>query len=123
MTFLNAPPDSNEPRGSGRIGKLGPFVSIGLPDALASILAGARPILALDPAKIDSAGLHRLDNAMVACLLFGSKMDATDVIEHLAQAGYRGAVTVVAPALPDPRMVERELAQAARSIMVTVVVF
>lgn len=122
MTFLNATPDGSAPRPTGTAGPLGPFVCIGLPQALAARLAGPRPILSIDPKAIPSAGLNRLEDAVVGCLLLGSKVDALDIIEDLFNAGYCGAVTVVAPPMPDPRMVERELKSAARTMTITLVV-
>jgi hypothetical protein len=98
---------------------MGAFVGIGLPQSLAVQLAGQRPVLALDPAMIETAGLGRLDDAMVGCFLFGNQLDASDVIERLVRSGYRGSVTVVAPPLPDPRMVQRELESCGPSLTIT----
>lgn len=119
---MNATPDHSPLRGHGSAGRLGPLIGIGLPPGLAARLAGPRPVLSLDPEQIATAGLDRLTDAVVACLLLGSQMDATDVIAQLQAAGYRGQVTVVAPPMPDPRMVERELVHLASAIQVQLVV-
>lgn len=122
MTILNATPDGNPPRPGGTTGSQGPFVGIGLPAALAVTLAGSRPILSLEAEAIPTAGLHQLEDVVVGCLLLGSKVDALDIIADLFEAGYRGSVTVVAPPMPNPRMVERELKSAAKMMTVTLVV-
>lgn len=101
---------------------MGPFIGIGLPQALAADLAGGRRVLSLAPEDIAAADLHRIPDVMVACLLLGSVMDALDVIAVLSATGYSGALTVVAPPLPNPRMVERELARAAKPMNVTLVI-
>jgi alkanesulfonate monooxygenase SsuD/methylene tetrahydromethanopterin reductase-like flavin-dependent oxidoreductase (luciferase family) len=119
---MNATPDHFPMRGHGSVGRLGPLIGIGLPPGLAARLAGPRPVLSLDPEQIAQSGLDRLTDAVVACLLLGSQMDAIDVIAQLRVAGYRGQVTVVAPPMPNPRMVERELVQLAPSMQVQLVV-
>lgn len=47
--------------------------------------------------------------------------DAAEVIEQLASCGYRGAVWVLAPKLPNRRMVERELKSMVQGIVVEVI--
>ena len=120
MASPNATPDGNAPRPTGAT--RGPFVGIGLPQALAMILAGTRPLMALEPEAIPTAGLDKLTDPMVGCLLLGQRMDAVDIIADLFEAGYRGAVTVVAPPLPNPKMVERELSRAAKPMTVKLLV-
>ena len=105
----------------GASGATGHFVGIGLPEALAADLAGTRQILAIRPEDIATASLHQMPDSIVACLLLGGKTDAMDIIGNLSSAGYTGAVMVVAPPLPNPRMVERELNRAAKPMMVTLV--
>lgn len=41
--------------------------------------------------------------------LFAAGFDATAAVEELEALGYRGRITVLAPDLPKPRLVEREL--------------
>lgn len=48
--------------------------------------------------------------------LLGPGFDAIDLIERLAGLGWRGALHVLAPELPDPRLVETELQACARDI-------
>ena len=45
----------------------------------------------------------------VICMLFGAGLDAYAVIERLESFGYGGAITVLAPHLPRPKLVEAEL--------------
>lgn len=120
MALVNATPDGNAPRPNGPTP--GPFVGIGLPQALAVALAGKRRVITLDPEAIATAGLDQIEDPMVGCLLLGSKVDALDIIADLVKAGYRGPVTVVAPPLPNPKMVERELSRAAKPMTVKLVV-
>lgn len=106
----DAGPLPNDPHGH--------FVSIGLPDDLTARLAGPRAIRSITPDAIADAGLHRLDNAEIGCLLMGPTLDALDIIAALLAAGFRGSVTVIAPPLPNPRMVEQELKSAATPLPV-----
>ena len=60
-------------------------------------------------------GFDELDAAMlvgpglVIMPLFAGDTDATAMIERLVALGYQGKVAVLAPTLPNPRLVEREL--------------
>lgn len=100
----------------------GPFIGIGLPQGLAALLAGQRPLLMLPPEAIPTAGLHETEDAVVGCMLLGNTVDALDIIADLGKAGFRGSVTVISPPLPNPRMVELELSRAARPMTVRLVV-
>lgn len=122
MAFPNATPDGTAPRPNGPGAAPGPFVGIGMPPALAVSLAGKRRVIELEPEAIPTAGLDKIDDPMVGCLLLGTKADALDIIADLFEAGYRGPVTVVAPPLPNPKMVERELSRAAKPMAVKLVV-
>ena len=101
---------------------MGAFVAIGLPEKLARYLAGQRGMSTLDPDQIATAWFDQMDIAEIGCLLLGSKGDALDIIAALHLAGYRGLVTVIAPPMPDPHMVERELKSAAKAMTVRLVV-
>jgi hypothetical protein len=115
--------DAFQNKSSGGVeGTSGLFVAISLPNVLASHLAGHRTILSIDAKDIPDTGLERLENAEVGCLLFGSGVDALDIIAQLGKVGFRGLVTVMAPAMPNPRMVERELRSAGRAMTVRLVV-
>lgn len=70
-------------------------------------LAGTIIALSLD--RLDVAELNRLNPAVVVCALFSADHDAPLVIEHLALLGYAGQIVVIAQALPNPGLVEREL--------------
>jgi len=58
---------------------------------------------------LDHAMLDRLSPTRVILPLLGRCHDAVQVIERLQTLGYKGELTVVAPTLPDPSLVEREL--------------
>ena len=61
-------------------------------------------------AGVDADLLRRLQPSLVIMLLFTADHDATTAIERLVALGYCGHVTILAPKLPNPRLVERELA-------------
>ena len=120
MTIPHATSDPDRP---GLRRSSGPLIGIGLPQALALHLADKkRPVVALLPQDIALAGLDQIENALIGCLLLGGEVDALDILADLAAAGYRGAVVVIAPPLPDLAMVERELKRAARGMTVSLVV-
>ena len=56
----------------------------------------------------------------VACPLLGTDFDAATLAQRLARIGFAGRLIVVAPALPDSRMVAREIAAAAPGIEVDI---
>ena len=47
--------------------------------------------------------------------------DAAEVVEHLGTCGYQGSVWVLAPKLPNRRMVERELRSMVQGIQVEII--
>jgi hypothetical protein len=53
--------------------------------------------------------------------LMARGFDAADVVEQLVECGYQGSLWVLAPKLPNRRMVERELRSMAAGIMVEVI--
>ena len=53
--------------------------------------------------------------------LMARGFDAADVVEQLAACGFQGAVWVLAPKLPNRRMVERELKSLATGIQIEVI--
>ena len=53
--------------------------------------------------------------------LMARGFDAADVVEQLAICGYQGSVWVLAPKLPNRRMVERELKSMASGMQVEVI--
>ena len=61
-------------------------------------------------ARVDADLLQRLQPTLVIMPLFTAAHDATAAIERLVELGYSGRVTILAPKLPNPRLVERELA-------------
>lgn len=72
-------------------------------------------------ARLDGALLARLAPARVICDLFAGDGDAMMVAEVLAALGWRGRLTVLAPGLPNRRMVQQELQSIAPWIRVEVV--
>jgi hypothetical protein len=70
--------------------EMGEVLSTSLSDLSADVLASARP-------------------DRVICTLFGAGLDAYAVIERLECLGYAGQITVLAPPLPRPKLVEAEL--------------
>lgn len=110
----------NDPSGTDK-GPQGLFVGIGLPDQLARLFAGQRVVVALEPEQIALADLRQLADAEIGCLLLGGRADALDIIADLRASGFRGLVTVIAPPLPDPQMVERELKADAKAMTVRLV--
>jgi hypothetical protein len=53
--------------------------------------------------------------------LMTRSFDASEVIEQLAVCGYKGAVWVLSPKLPNRRMVERELRSMVQGIQVEII--
>jgi hypothetical protein len=70
--------------------EVGEVITTSLEELTGDILASARP-------------------DRVICTLFGAGLDAYAVIERLESLGYRGQITVLAPQLPRPSLVEAEL--------------
>lgn len=71
--------------------------------------------------RIDVVLLARLAPVQVICGLFDASADAMAVAERLAECGWSGRLTVLAPGLPDRRMVQRELQAVATGITVEVI--
>jgi len=81
-------------------------------DMLPSLTALLPPGAVLTEAESDDLTatlLATLRPDRVLLPLMGRGHDAMQVIERLEALGYTGAITVLAPTLPHPRMVEREL--------------
>lgn len=60
-------------------------------------------------AALDGNMLALTSPDLVIMPLFTADQDATAMIERLMALGYQGKVAVLAPTLPKPRLVEREL--------------
>lgn len=56
----------------------------------------------------------------VACPLLAAEFDAAQLAQRLEQIGFVGRLLVMAPALPDRRMVAREIASAAPGLRVEI---
>lgn len=74
------------------------------------------------PAAIDAALLKSLRPERVICPLFTADFDALVVAAQLRKLDFQGTLYVVAPDLPNPRMVERELRNQSGGLNVKVVV-
>ena len=49
------------------------------------------------------------------------QFDAVDVAQALSKLGYRGALQVLSPALPNPNLVVREMESAAQGVLVELI--
>ena len=58
---------------------------------------------------LSAALLAQYQPSLIIVPLFAAGFDATAAIEELEALGYGGKITVLAPELPKPRLVEREL--------------
>lgn len=74
------------------------------------------------PEKIDAVLLATMAPDKVICPLFAENYDALVVAQLLTRLGFGGTLVVVAPDLPNPRMVEREIRNQAGGLKVAVVV-
>ncbi|MCU0907893.1 MAG: hypothetical protein MUF73_10690 [Rhodobacteraceae bacterium] len=54
--------------------------------------------------------------------MVGDTFDCLDVAVHLHESGFRGRLHVMAPALPDPAILRREVASLCPGIRVDVVI-
>ena len=96
-----------------------------MPPARAIILgfpANPPDTIAVDgPARIDSVLLATMAPDRVICPLFAADYDALVVAQLLTKLGFGGTLIVVAPDLPNPRMVEREIRNQAGGLKVAIV--
>lgn len=63
-------------------------------------------------AELSAALIAELQPERIVLPLFAGPCDAMTVIEELEALGYRGKIVVIAPRLPKPALVERELRAA-----------
>ncbi len=99
----------------------------GEPDGQVAIVLGfealAPDAVAVDRVEaIDSALLARLKPDKVICPMIAEDYDALIVANLLRKLNFGGTLVVVAPELPNPRMVEREIRNQAGGLRVSVVV-
>ncbi|MEM1079506.1 MAG: hypothetical protein AAGI09_13375 [Pseudomonadota bacterium] len=59
---------------------------------------------------------------LIVTPLFSERFDAVDVAETLAFAGYYGELWAIGPALPNPKLIERELRDVAQNILCRLIV-
>lgn len=88
-----------------------------LPDATAG------PVMAqhLGLAQLDARTLAQIAPMQVICPLFWAEGDAVQVAERLVALGWTGVLTVLAPDVPNRRMVQHEVQAVAGGIRVEVV--
>lgn len=79
--------------------------------AMAARLCPQGPLRKIHPAALIDL---RPREVPIACALFGQTCDAQELIALLNRTGYRGQLTVVRPALPDPELIRVELAEQAQ---------
>jgi len=85
-----------------------------LPDGVEGVsLAG--------PEALDAVLLATLEARQVICPLVAEAFDALAVAARLVQLGFAGPLVVLAPPLPNPRMVEREIRNQSGGMQVRVV--
>ena len=65
--------------------------------------------------------LEALDPTAVVMPLFSADQDALSMVETLEEMGFRGRILVIAPALPRPQLVERELRAAGPGLRLMLV--
>ena len=65
--------------------------------------------------------LAKVQPTLVILPLFTAGHDALTVVEVLEKLGYQGRITVLAPSLPQPRLVERELRRAGPGARLTLI--
>ena len=70
---------------------------------------GVEGVALAGPEALDAVLLATLEARQVVCPLVAEGFDALAVALRLAQLGFRGPLMVLAPVLPNPRMVEREI--------------
>jgi len=92
-------------------------LAIDLPDL--SPLSG---VVAVRLTEVDADLLARLAPSRVICPLMSPAGDALQIIAHLVCLGFGGPITVLAPQLPRPRMVERELRLLAAGAHVELII-
>ena len=71
--------------------------------------AGADWVTIAGFADLNAGFLAEIAPELVVLPLFSPHQDATTMVEALMALGYAGAISVMAPRLPDRAMVEREL--------------
>ena len=70
---------------------------------------------------LTAALLTQIDATVIVMPLFSADHDALSMIEALQALGFTGRILVIAPALPRPALVERELRAAGPGTRLTLV--
>lgn len=72
-------------------------------------------------ADLDDDLLASVMPTVVVIRLFAGSYDATAAVERLAELGYDGRIFVIAPSLPRPHLVEKELREAGPGQRLTLI--
>lgn len=75
----------------------------------AALIVPMPDLLHVSLAQLDAAFLEAHQPSLIIFPLFTATFDATAAIEQLQALGYAGRLAVLAPDLPNPRLVEAEL--------------
>lgn len=118
------PPRGAVARRSRRTGTVDAIAASAPPRAIVLGLTAQPPdSIALDgPEGITADLLAAIAPEKVICPLFSDDYDALVVAQILTKLGFGGTLVVVAPDLPNPRMVEREIRNQSGGLKVSVVV-
>lgn len=79
-------------------------------------VAGTDVVAVAGPEALDAVLLATLGAECVVCPLFDAEFDAMTVAARLGALGFTGRLQVIAPELPNPRMVEREIRSQASGL-------
>jgi len=82
---------------------------------------GVEGVALAGPEAVDAVLLATLEARQVICPLVAERFDALAVAARLVQVGFAGPLLVLAPPLPNPRMVEREIRNQSGGLEVRVV--
>ena len=93
-----------------RAGLAGPATGSGMAIVMGSPMPeGVEGVTVAGPDDVDAVLLATVGAARVICPLVAEDFDAVAVAVRLAKLGFGGTLYVLAPDLPNPRMVEREI--------------
>lgn len=115
-----SPPPGSAPQAEGRNDVVLAVGAVAAATPLPAELAAAVRVHAVWSA-VSAALLARVLPDAVIAPLCGEDFDVIDLAERLSAWGYGGCLLVVAPPLPDPELVLREIASACPGIAVRIV--
>ena len=97
------------------------FLAIELPAGITALLAEGRDVQTVRAEDLATLEPNVNTITCAACPLFFDNGDALLVIEMLESIGYFGHLLVVAPKLPNHRMVQTELTRECRKMKVSLI--